>query len=500
MDWSDPEVRLSRSAEPVFLRAPFPPQVKPFEFQHAAVEYGVTRPSGNVIVGDAPGVGKTPEGVGIDNFWRLDVRRRCRTLAVVPASLRLNWEREVWKWSTQPSVRTYVVKKSSDGIDPNADWVIVSYSLLRNPALHAAIMELRWDHLILDEAHALKEPKGNVQVRAVTGWRDNGVDRFGVAEMAEHISLLSGTMLPNQPDEVYNAMRLLDWPSIDGASLADFRDAYYDFGSGMIRGPVWDKKKQAYVNKAHWSDHVRNVPTNLEDLQWRLRKHLMIRRTKRQKDMKMQLPPRQWNPFALDVTGAIKKAFKHPGWKEVEALYDLDPENFESAIAFDGAAATAIRELGEAKAPGVASYVEELLAEGRKVVVGAWHRSVLAILRERLERYGLVYMDGSTSVTRRQAAVDAFQDRDEIRVALGQIKSIGEGWTLTAAEDVVNAEPRSTPGVNDQLFDRIDRHGQTGERTMCHLPIVPGTLDERMVARAVERDRSIFLAMDAEYD
>src|SRR5260221_5261559 len=35
-----------------------------------------------------------------------------------------------------------------------------SWALLANPAIAGAIMAERWDHVILDEAHALKDEKG----------------------------------------------------------------------------------------------------------------------------------------------------------------------------------------------------------------------------------------------------------------------------------------------------------------------------------------------------
>ena len=43
-----------------------------------------------------------------------------------------------------------------------------------------------------------------------------------------------------------------------------------------------------------------------------------------------------------------------------------------------------------------------------KVVVSAWHKTVLHYLRGRLKSFGLVYMDGSTSASKKQEAVDAF--------------------------------------------------------------------------------------------
>ena len=118
-------------------------------------------------------------------------------------------------------------------------------------------------------------------------------------------------------------------------------------------------------------------------------------------------------------------------------------------------------------------------------------------MRERLAKYGLVYMDGSTSAKKKQAAVDQFQDDDDIHIILGQMMPLGEGWTLTAAQDAVICEPDWVPGKNDQLLDRIHRIGQAGEYIIGHVPVVPDTLDERILATAIAKDRSIFKALDA---
>ena len=80
---------------------------------------------------------------------------------------------------------------------------------------------------------------------------------------------------------------------------------------------------------------------------------------------------------------------------------------------------------------------------------------------------------------------------------LGQMQPLGEGWTLTAAQDVVLAEPYWVPGRNDQLLDRVHRFGQKGDMVIGHVPVVPDSLDERIMATVVSKDASIYKALDA---
>jgi len=478
----DFDIQMSRATEPLFYRAPHNPKMIPMEYQLAGVEYAISRE--HMLFGDAPGLGKTAEALMLGNAIEAK-----KTLIVCPASLRLNWAREIGMWSTIPEPSVYTVLKSKDGVSLQHDFVVISYALLNNPSILAAIMAGRWDHLILDEAHALKDPKGNKRTQILTA-------PDLIPSVVGRITMVSGTILPNQPIECYNALRLLNWDAIDRMSLTAFRNEYYELGSGFVRGPVWDEGKQSNVWKVHWSDSVRNVPTNLADLQRRLRKYVMVRRLKEQ--VLTQLPAKQWHPFPVGMTADIRRALKHPGWKEAQKLYEMDQDAFDVGVPVDGAISTARRLLGEAKAPLVAEFVEELLLEGvKKIVVAAWHHTVLDFMKEHLAKHGLVYMDGSTSANKKQAAVDQFQSDDGIHIILGQMMPLGEGWTLTAAQDAVICEPDWVPGKNEQLLDRIHRIGQEGEYIIGHVPVVPDTLDERILATAIAKDRNIFKALDA---
>lgn len=476
---TDFDILASRAVEPFFYRAPWPENPAGYEpklYQHAAVEYSIAR--NNSLIGDAPGVGKTPECVLISNAIGAKF-----TLVICPASLRFNWEREIWRWSTIPNVKTYVVEKSRDGISHDHHYVIVSYALLTNPSILNAIMDVTWDHVVYDEGQAFKDPKGNTRTKIICA-------PDLIPSVVGRTTVASGTIMPNQPIECYNVIRLLNWEAINKASLEDFRDTYYSEGGGFIN--VYDAGAKKWVSK--WSNKVRNVPVNLDDLQYRLRKNIMVRRVKEQ--VLHELPPKQWHLFPLSTTPKMREAMKHPGWKLVEKMHLMDPGAFNAAMPIDGAIATARRLLGEAKAPAVADYIEELIDEGvEKIVVGAWNHTVLNILRERLSKHGLVYMDGATSGIRKQAAVDSFQTDPDIKIILGQTMVIGEGWTLTVAQDGVVAEWDWVPGRNEQFLDRMHRFGQRGN-VLGHVPVVPDTLDERMVATSIQKDIHIHAALD----
>lgn len=483
----DFDIQRSRAVEPLFFEAPAPLEqlaergIAPARYQHAGVEYLLSRRNG--ICGDEPGVGKTAQAIMLSNAIEAK-----RTLVVCPASLRLNWRKEIWTWSTVENVDAYAVTKARDGVSLEADYVVISYDLLRNEAIMDALLDARWDHVILDEAHMLKDPKGNKRTRAICA-------PDMLPSVAGRITLLTGTPMPNQPIEVYNGIRLTNWDAIDRMSLEAFRNYFYEEGEGFVTRKVYDPAQNKWAVKTEFSRRVRNRPVKLDELQARLRKHLMVRRLK--EHVLHELPAKRWHVFPCEATSEVRAALKHPGWAAAEKLYDLDPDAFDHGVPIDGAVSTARRLLGEAKAPIVAAYIDELLEEGvEKVLVTAWHHTVLAYLKERLAKHGLVYMDGATSLNRKQAAVDAFQNDEGVRVILGQTRVIGEGWTLTRAQDAVLAEPDWVPGVNNQAVDRLHRKGQRGN-VIAHVPVVAGTLDEKVLGTAIEKDIHIHKALDA---
>jgi len=344
----------------------------------------------------------------------------------------------------------------------------------------------------VSNCHAIKDPRGNKRTQSILA-----ADRL--PSVAGRTTLLSGTPMPNQPIECYNAVRLLDWNAIDRMSLEDFREYYYAKGEGMVRRPVYDEVKQAVVSKLEFSTEVRNKPRNLPELQARLRGSIMIRRSKA--DVMPQLPAKRYDMVPLSLTTELRTALRHPGWSQAAKLYELEGDAFDGSVPIDGEISTARRLLGEAKAGPVCDYIEDLLDGGvGKLVVAAHHSSVLKIAKERLTKFGLAYMDGNTPQRKRQAEVERFMKDPKCRIILGQSQVIGEGHTLTAAQDCLLMEPDWVPGKVEQIGDRIHRKGQKGTYVLIHVPVVPGSLDERIIRMAVEKDASIYKALDKQED
>lgn len=476
----------SWALEPSFYRAPYPEELDrkgtpPMECQFAGVEYALSKR--HCLIGDEPGVGKTWQGILVSNAIEAK-----RTLVISPASLILNWEREIWRVSTIENVATYPILRGKDGVSASADYTILSYNMLRNEAILEALMSMRWDNVILDEAHKMKDTRWNTFNTPIC-------KEDMLPKVSGRFTLLSGSPMPNQPIEIWRAAKLCDWESIDFMTEHQFREYYYALGEGFVTHTIWDDSIGSFVTKREWSDAVRNKPRRKKELNQRLRQHFMVRRLKA--DVLPQLPERQWALVPLSKDASINKALKSEEAKKAESLFELDPDNFDDSAPIDGAVATARRLLGEAKVPQVAALCIELLEEGvEKLVVGFFNKDVGYALEKKLAKYGVVHMDGATPLRRRQKAVDDFQEDPRVRVIIGQFLVMGEGYTLTASDTVVNAEPDWTPGKNGQLFDRVHRMGQKSDQAICYMPYVVDSLDERILARVIEKDQNIYEALD----
>jgi SNF2 family DNA or RNA helicase len=128
--------------------------------------------------------------------------------------------------------------------------------------------------------------------------------------------------------------------------------------------------------------------------------------------------------------------------------------------------------------------LEELLEEaidgGHRVLVFSQFVAMLRLIRARLDQAGIRYgyLDGETKD--RAAAVDGFQQSDDLPLFLISLKAGGVGLNLSAADTVIHFDPWWNPAVEAQATDRAHRIGQTRVVTSYKL-IARATVEEKIV-------------------
>jgi hypothetical protein len=257
-------------------------------FQKATLDYLLARKGG--IDGDQPGLGKTPTAIVYCN-----AREAHRVLVICPASVRIQWGERIREWSTIPNVKASVMLRVKDGIHPTAHYQVISYDAARNPAIIRAISKYKWDVLICDEAHKMKNIEA-LTTRAIVG-NSRGEYQHGeikVPAIAKHCRehlALTGTLLLNRPSEAYVLFRFFDWEAIDFASEDKFKERY---------------NKQADM-KTIEGKRFKLESTSLEsELQNRLRVNVMARHEK--KDVLTFMKPPRFSVVTCAENGAVRGA------------------------------------------------------------------------------------------------------------------------------------------------------------------------------------------------
>lgn len=461
--------RSNLNAAPPGFEVPVPEFCQMMPFQVAGVHYAKDRD--NCLIGDAPGLGKTIQAVALANL------RGCkRVLVVCPANVRLQWARQIKIWSTLPKVVVYPVLKSSDGVHPTANYVITSFEVARGN-LWRTLRSYPWDLLVIDEAHYLKTPDAN-RTRALFGASARATSPYagtrGIAERAEQIVALTGTPLPNRPRECYTLANALDASCIDWMNFDQFKDRFNPGGRDPESGATWE-----YTGR-------------LPELNARLRCNIMVRRLK--EDVLKDLPPKRYELVPVETTLKIKMAL------QAERMLHFDEQEMlaRSGGKIDGAISTVRREMGEALAPAALDHVRMLLEGGvEKLVVFAHHHSVLDFLNKGLAPFGVLRVDGGTSVAGKGRAVEQFVHNPRMRVFLGQSQAVGTG--TDGLQDIAThaffAEADWVFGNIEQCVDRLHRMGQRGS-VLAQILTAPGSIAERIIGRAIAKGRTTAKVLD----
>ena len=446
---------------------PVPAGLSYMPFQKAGVSYGMTHP--NVLIADEMGLGKTIQAIGLINA---DPEMR-KVLIVCPASLKINWRRELERWLVRPLWVTI----AGQHFPTAANIIIANYDVLHK--FERAIKSVRWDLLIADECHLAKNPAARRS-------------RILHSIPAKRRAYLSGTPIVNRPAEL--------WPLIE------------------VLAPKMFKDQKEYVER-----YCKATPRDVEgrrllnELQTRLRATFMVRRLKAQ--VLTDLPPKMRQVIELppgDAAGVVAKE-QEAVRRFVDSMFGLrlrvelskasdDPKEYETAVQELRMGLTAAfseisklrHETALAKVPAVIEQVREALEASGKVVLFAHHHDVIEQIQAAFVKVA-VKVTGQVSLRDRQAAVDAFQKDPKTRLFIGGIQAAGVGLTLTASSHVIFAELDWVPGNMSQAEDRCHRIGQKDSVSVQHL-VLEGSLDATMAKTLVNKQRVIDAALDAEKD
>src|SRR5690349_361410 len=134
-------------------------------YQRAGITFAMGRPA--TLIADEMGLGKTIQAIGVINTSP-DAKR---VLVICPASLRLNWARELKKWMVRDLPIAVIESGKTKFIPRTAEVLVINYDLLKK--FRKELRAKPWDIVIADECHALKNGKAQ-RTQEVVGRKARG--------------------------------------------------------------------------------------------------------------------------------------------------------------------------------------------------------------------------------------------------------------------------------------------------------------------------------------
>jgi SWI/SNF-related matrix-associated actin-dependent regulator 1 of chromatin subfamily A len=385
------------------------------------------------ILADDMGLGKTTATI----IAALETGSK-KILIVCPASLKINWQREIENY-TDRSVYISEGKKFST----DEDFTIINYDILKNfydpkNIQESLIHKSNFDLVILDEAHMISNPQAQ---------RTKIINSF--VKDVKRVWLLTGTPMTSRPMNYFNLLSIIESPVAQNWMAYAIRYCQgYQFMAGKRK--VWNVQGAS----------------NLEELRDRTSKQML----RRLKEDVLDLPDKIISPVYLRLKS---KDYEEMMGEYYEWFDNKKDESSSLTIQFSKL--MKVRKIiANEKIKHTIEFVENIIEQGKKVIIFTNFTDTLQMIHNHFGKQS-VYLDGSCSKPQRQFAVDQFQENEKIKVFVGNLKAAGVGLTLTSAE-VVIMNDLSFPAEHAQAEDRAYRYGQKNN-VLVYYPLFENTIE-----------------------
>lgn len=371
------------------------------------------------IIGDSMGLGKTPSALAIASICK-------KTVVISPAFLKINWQREVQKF-TNLSVSPILTVKQLTMQKGNLDFdvLLVNYEIIEKVEFLFEGVEL----VICDEFHKIANPESKMS---------RALYRIMLKYKPKRFLGLSGTAVNNRVGEFFNPLRMVSLSPMDcGQRIqTDHRfqvkynfERFFSFENHKKPNTFFGLRNYKELKKLLEKKYIRHtIEENLPEMP-------SIRR--------IEIDAGE---YESELQEQLRECFERQQGDDMpnEAKY----------------LATIKREAAEAKIPTTCAFLEELLETEEKVIVFSDHRNPVLQLCELLKQYDPVMIIGGMALDLRQQAVDAFQ-LGNARLLIATIGSASTGLTLTSSHICVFNDLPWVPAQLLQAEGRVRRIGQT---------------------------------------
>ena len=412
---------------------------------------------------DDMGLGKTVQTIA----FLLHKAKEGPSLVVCPASVMLNWANELARFAPALEVKILNESVDRDTMLSHAkpyDVVLTTYGLLVRE--EKALTANEWNIICLDEAHTIKN-------------RGTKMSTAAMKLKSQSRVILTGTPIQNYLSELWNLFQFLN-PGLLG-TFDSFMKKYI-----IPIEQDGDKERQRQLK--------------------RMITPFLLRRTKA--EVIEELPEKTDITLRISLDNKEIAAYETMREAAEQALQSEDKVdvNTLAQITKLRQAACAISlvqknwNFEDSKVTAAVDLVSDVVEAGNSVLVFSQFTSFLTMVKTEIEkRIGkdkLFYLDGSTTIRKREKMVADFQ-HGAVPVFLISLKAGGLGLNLTNANYIIHLDPWWNPAVEQQATDRAYRIGQNKNVTVYHL-ISENTIEEKILRlHQTKRDLANSLLTDS---
>ncbi|MFD2116261.1 DEAD/DEAH box helicase [Paenibacillus yanchengensis] len=436
------------------------PNVTPLPHQIDAAKRVLLEMGGRAILADEVGLGKTIEaGLILKEYMIRGLVKRA--LILVPASLVLQWVREL---NQKFGIAAVAQRKAHSW---GYDVVVASIDTAKRPPHRDTILQTDYDIVIIDEAHKLKNKK-------TTNYQ------FAIQLRKKYCLLLTATPIQNDLDELYNLITLLKPGQLGGQAefssnfvvdkrLPKNEDQLQDaLSSVMIR----NRRSDGDINFT--KRHVKNIPLQLSEEEQQLY------------DAVTRFVKEQVSESESEGTGASVLSLltlQREVCSSRDAVF-LTLVNMFKKTTEDSSLRPKIWELVETirsiKANTKAEKTLEVIQEvNEKVIVFTEYRATQEYLLQFFREHNIAAVPyrGGMNRGKKDWMMDLFRGKAQVLIAT---EAGGEGINLQFCHHIINFDLPWNPMRIEQRIGRVHRLGQTNDVKIYNL-CTENTIEEHIV-------------------
>ncbi|XP_039028589.1 protein CHROMATIN REMODELING 5-like [Hibiscus syriacus] len=452
----------------------------------------------NVILADEMGLGKTVQSVSMLGFLQNAQQIPGPFLVVVPLSTLSNWAKEFRKWLPDMNVIVYVGTRASREVCQQYEFyndkkigrpikfntLLTTYEVVLKDK--AVLSKIRWNYLMVDEAHRLKNSEAQLYTTLSEFSTKNKV-------------LITGTPLQNSVEELWALLHFLDPDKFK--SKDDFVQNYKNLSSfNEIELANLHMELRPHILRRVIKDVEKSLPPKIERI-------LRVEMSPLQKQYYKWILERNFHDLNKGVRGnqvsllnivvELKKCCNHP------FLFESADHGYGGDSVMNDISKLERIILSSGKLVILDKLLVRLRETKHRVLIFSQMVRMLDILSEYMSLRGFQFqrLDGSTKAELRQQAMDHFNapGSDDFCFLLST-RAGGLGINLATADTVIIFDSDWNPQNDLQAMSRAHRIGQQ-EVVNIYRFVTSKSVEEDILERAKKKmvlDHLVIQKLNAE--